>query len=63
MINDSPQNSRSQGIYPYEAEKLVASVGRQPLRVIRKDMLGLRVSPHTNFRNAMNKSDCTFNYL
>ena len=63
MINESPHNLRSQGICPYDAERLVPGVGRQPLRVIRKDILGSRVSSHTKFRNAMNKSDCTFKYL
>ena len=55
MINESPHNRRSQCICPYDAEQLVASVERQPLRVIKKDIYESRVSSHTRFRNAMNK--------
>ena len=63
MISESSHNPQSQGICPYDAERLVASVGRQPLRVIKKDILESRVSSHTRFRNAMNKSGCTFKYF
>ena len=63
MINESPRNPRSQGICPYDAERLVPGVGRQSLRVIRKDNLESKMSFHSKFRNAMNKSYCNFKYF